>query len=66
MTASSHPVPVIHCDGEENLGGPCDAETTHPDARTAADVRRLRTGDGWHTRPGGRDICPDCWKDGLR
>ncbi|MFC8267776.1 hypothetical protein ACFUIZ_18895 [Streptomyces cinereoruber] len=64
MTAASYP--VISCDGEENLGGPCDAETGHPMARTVTDVRRLRAPEGWHTRPGGRDICPDCWKDDIR
>ncbi|MFB7936650.1 hypothetical protein [Streptomyces sp. NPDC056049] len=62
MTAASYP--VIRCDGEENLGGPCDAETSSPLALTVTDVRQLNP--DWHQRPGGRDICPDCWKDGLR
>lgn len=62
MTAASYP--VIRCDGEENLGGPCGTEVSFPTARTVADVRRGNP--DWHQRPGGRDICPDCWKDGIR
>jgi len=26
----------------------------------------MRLKSGWHARPGGRDICPDCWKAGHR
>ena len=55
MTAAVYP--VIRCDGTAL----CDAETGHPMAATATDVRRLRAAEGWHQRPGGRDICPDCW-----
>jgi len=60
VTAASYP--VIRCDGSAR----CDAETGHPTATTATDVRKLRTPDGWCQRPGGRDICPDCWKAGRR
>ena len=60
MTAASYP--VIRCDGSTH----CDAEIGHPMALTVTDVRRLRADDGWHVRPGGRDICPDCWEDDRR
>lgn len=59
MTAASYP--AVQCDGPG-----CFAETHGPLARTVGDVRRLRRADGWHPRPGGRDICPDCWKAGHR
>ncbi|MET9957466.1 hypothetical protein ABZ135_38765 [Streptomyces sp. NPDC006339] len=62
MTAAHAPNtywPVIRCDGPD-----CNAETGHPEALTATDVRRLRR--DWHQRPGGRDICPDCWKADRR
>ena len=55
MTAANYP--AIQCDGPE-----CYAETHAVQARTATEVRRLRREDGWHLRPGGRDLCPDCWK----
>lgn len=58
MTATNYP--VIRCDGSVH----CDAETGYPGATTAAEVRRGAR--EWHQRPGGRDICPDCWKDGRR
>lgn len=55
-------IPIVHCDGPD-----CERpEINHPDARTVDDVRRLRREDGWHARPGGRDICPDCWAAGHR
>ncbi|MFB9558674.1 hypothetical protein [Streptomyces roseoviridis] len=60
MTAASYP--VIRCDGSTN----CDAETGHPMAVTVTDVRRLRAAEGWHQRPGGRDICPACWEADRR
>ncbi|MFE2164836.1 hypothetical protein ACFXB3_07150 [Streptomyces sp. NPDC059447] len=59
MTADNFP--AINCDGPD-----CHASTHHPFARTVSDVRRLRRPDGWHQRPGGRDICPDCWKADYR
>ncbi|MFC8463376.1 hypothetical protein [Streptomyces sp. NPDC057250] len=59
MTAASYP--VVRCDGDD-----CGAETSHPQAETVTQVRILRRGEGWRNRPGGRDICPDCWKDDRR
>lgn len=53
--------PAVNCDGPG-----CHNATHHPLARTATEVRRLRRGQGWHTRPGGRDICPACWEGGHR
>jgi hypothetical protein len=58
---STYKIPFVTCDADH-----CFAETHHLQARTADDVRRLRKPDGWHTRPGGRDICPDCWAAGHR
>lgn len=60
MTADNYP--AIQCDGPET----CGAEITHPFAKTVTELRRRRAKDGWHTRPKGRDICPNCWKDGHR
>ncbi|MDV5143161.1 hypothetical protein R1T08_02245 [Streptomyces sp. SBC-4] len=55
----TQPTPTIRCATTD-----CGNTTTHPDAKTIADVRRLnRT---WRQRAGGRDLCPDCWKAGRR
>jgi hypothetical protein len=60
---SAHRITVIRCNGPED----CGAETHTPDLDgTAAVVRAFRKPDGWHARPGGRDICPDCWAAGHR
>lgn len=59
MTASL--TPAVDCDGPG-----CYAATHSPAARTVTDVRQIRRKDGWHVRPKGRDICPDCWKAGHR
>ncbi|MEU9703051.1 hypothetical protein [Streptomyces sp. NPDC047981] len=54
--------PEVSCDGPG-----CHAAIHYPAAHTVTDVRRAAHElDGWHQRPGGRDICPDCWKDGQR
>ncbi len=52
---------AINCDGPD-----CDNATHLPVPSTATEVRRARAADGWHTRPRGRDICPDCWTAGHR
>lgn len=52
---------AINCDGPD-----CGAATHLPYPSTAAEVRRVRRDDGWHSRPGGRDLCPDCWAKGHR
>lgn len=52
---------AINCDGPD-----CDNATHLPVPSTATEVRRERKADGWHTRPKGRDICPDCWTAGHR
>ena len=61
MTAARYT--VLRCNGPD-----CGAETHHPfsDHMTAARLRRIRRADGWHTRPGGRDIGPDFWGKGRR
>jgi len=52
---------TINCDGcGDSDGGDLGAET-------ADERRRELRHDGWHINlPGGRDVCPDCWKDGVR
>lgn len=58
---SADRVPAVNCDGPD-----CHNATHTPLARTVAEVRRIRRADGWHARPGGRDLCPDCWSAGHR
>jgi hypothetical protein len=36
---------------------------THETVTAARDHARA---DGWHARPGGRDVCGPCWDKGLR
>ncbi|MBP5938558.1 hypothetical protein [Streptomyces acidiscabies] len=61
---------VVTCDAASprDLDGECSAEAHWPlRVDTHTELRRLlHTQRGWHTRPGGRDICPDCWKAGRR
>lgn len=52
----------IRCDGDPE----CGVATHTPFPATAAEVRAFRKPDGWHARPGGRDICPGCWTAGHR
>jgi hypothetical protein len=61
MTAARYV--AVRCDGPD-----CYAETHHAfsDGMTVTELRAARREDGWHARPGGRDICPDCWKAGHR
>jgi hypothetical protein len=60
---SAHRIVVIRCNGKPG----CGAETSTPfGSSRAADVRAFRKADGWHQRPGGQDICPDCWTAGHR
>lgn len=56
-------VTYVNCDG-------C-GECLRPDSTpgyTAVDQRAeaRAEGDMWHTLPGGRDICPHCWDEGVR
>jgi hypothetical protein len=56
-------IALIRCNGDPE----CGAETHTPfETSRAADVRAFRKPDGWHARPGGRDICPGCWTAGHR
>jgi hypothetical protein len=58
---------VINCDGPSDDGTDSCGNATHtPFPATATQVRAHRREDGWHTRPGGRDLCPDCWVAGHR
>ncbi|MGW2371744.1 hypothetical protein [Kitasatospora sp. NPDC001683] len=59
---SFYMIPIVHCDAP----GCEKPEIHHHAARTVAEVRAWRKADGWHQRPGGRDICPDCWAAGHR
>ncbi|MFF0409131.1 hypothetical protein ACFYUY_01680 [Kitasatospora sp. NPDC004745] len=60
---SAHRIIVIRC----NSGLRCGAEISTPFGTSrAADVRAYTRPHGWHQRPGGRDICPDCWAAGHR
>ncbi|MFD9593124.1 hypothetical protein ACFWA9_10240 [Kitasatospora sp. NPDC059973] len=55
-------IALIRCDGPD-----CGAETHTPfETSRASVVRRFRRPGGWRTRPGGRDLCPACWKTGHR
>ncbi|MFD6656857.1 hypothetical protein ACFWEB_17155 [Streptomyces parvus] len=62
MTAARYP--VIRCDGRPV--DECGAESSYAMAATVTEVRQKRREEGWRQRPGGRDICPNCWKDGRR
>lgn len=69
MSAHSIRVPVIYCDALSCFvdGHPCMA--THqapPEITTVRAMRRHLRALGWHTQKGGRDICPECWKEGHR
>lgn len=68
MTADAHL--VIRCDADDDAeaDGRCGAEGSWP-ARVGShtELRRLlRTERGWRRPRPGRDICPDCWKEGRR
>jgi hypothetical protein len=49
----------IHRTGSSQLGGDALFNTL---AEAREDARKY----GWHPRPGGRDICPECWEAGRR
>lgn len=57
--------PYIACDVEVD-GERCPTYDCPPGARTFMDSRLILREQGWHRRPGGRDICPDCWAAGHR
>ncbi|GAA2484932.1 hypothetical protein GCM10010406_21480 [Streptomyces thermolineatus] len=61
---------AVRCDADnpDEPDGQCGSEGHWPvRVDTHTELRRLlRTERGWHTRPGGRDICPDCWAVGRR
>ncbi|MFF3735168.1 hypothetical protein ACFYXM_34085 [Streptomyces sp. NPDC002476] len=60
---------VIRCDANDPAAsdGQCDTEHSWP-VRVAhhTELRRLLSTRGWHRPRPGRDICPDCWKQGRR
>ncbi len=65
MTAVSS----LRCDARPNgpEGLPCDFQDEPPGSpRTATQARARLAKQGWHRRPGGRDICPSSWNAGLR
>jgi hypothetical protein len=57
--------PYISCDARPD-GDLCPTYDRAPGARTFGESRRLLAKQGWHQRPGGRDICPGCWTAGHR
>lgn len=61
---------IVTCDAAvpDGLDGECNTEAHWPlRVDTHTELRQLlRAERGWHTRPRGRDICPDCWKAGRR
>jgi hypothetical protein len=62
---------VIRCDGRpggDTRRGRCHitANTAYPWHSTATKLRAyLRRSRGWHRLRDGRDICPDCWREGC-
>lgn len=58
---------VIACDAEVPGLGRCMTEDSPlGEIQSVTKARaRLRTA-GWHRTRTGRDICPDCWKEGRR
>lgn len=67
MTADAYL--VIHCDAEDptESDGRCGTEHGWPTrVENHTELRRLLKTRGWHRHRPGRDICPDCWKEGRR
>jgi hypothetical protein len=59
--------PHIQCDVGRGTSDLCPSYDYPPGClETATEVRKVLAQQGWHRRPDGRDICPDCWKDGER
>lgn len=57
----------ITCDVEDTDVGPCMSEDSGLGApKTATAARQRIRSSGWHRTRDGRDICPDCWRDGKR
>lgn len=53
---------LIECDCCDEIAHEYDLS-----CETASIARSNARSDGWHVnRPGGRDVCPECWEDGLR
>ena len=58
---SVRPAWFVWCDV---CGDGCEGDQS---CQTAQEARDRIKFDGWHTnRPGGKDICADCWADGER
>lgn len=67
LTAASYR--VLRCDAKPFAGKaqPCGSEGSAPyEPPTYRNLRAWLKGHGWRQRPGGRDICPNCWKEGRR
>ncbi|MFE6979419.1 hypothetical protein [Streptomyces sp. NPDC057682] len=68
MTADAYL--VIRCDADKatETDGRCGSEASWPvRVENHTELRRLiRDQRGWHRPRPGRDICPDCWKEGRR
>ena len=54
---------VIYCDGPECIESPI-SEASYNAAKSRALARQV----GWHrtSSPFAKDVCPDCWKAGVR
>lgn len=58
MTASRYV--TVWCDGPDCVQWCTATGSQH----TAVDARKAAAAVGWSVqRPGGRDLCPDCWRD---
>lgn len=57
----------IRCDAVADDSYTCMTESEGPDhGLTMNQLRDALAAQGWHHKREGRDICPDCWKEGRR
>lgn len=60
------------CNGTENLGALCEANTfsdiyvNGASPRNAGEALTDPRARGWHKTRDGRHLCPDCWGEGQR
>lgn len=57
---------TIRCNGQLAPGTRCLISFPLDAGVTVTDARAILRRQGWHARPGGRDVCPDCWSEGQR
>lgn len=67
MSAETYRAIRCNAPAAGEVDGQCSTEWGWPfRVDTHTELRRLLADRGWHARPGGRDICPDCWAAGHR